>query len=194
MNNYANEIKMRLPAREVFERYGFHANHEGFTCCPFHGEKTPSCKVYTGNRGWHCFGCHAGGDVLDFAQKYFGLGFVDAAAKLNDDFRLGLPIGKVLSWAEQNEARLREAERRRKAEAKRKRRQALQDAYEKALAKFTACDTIMLRCAPISPATGFSDVFCWAAENIDRAWYELKEAEAALFAFKNEFKDGAVPA
>lgn len=185
-SNYADEIKRRLPAREVFERYGFHVNREGYACCPFHGEKTPSCKVYPGDRGWHCFGCHAGGDVLDFAQQYFGLNFQEAAAKLNDDFGLGIPIGRTLNRAEQEEAKRREAERRRKAEEKRQRLQALQDAYEKALAEYAACDTIMLRCAPISPATGFSDVFCWAAKNIDRAWYELKEAEAALFAEKNE--------
>lgn len=186
--NYADEIKRRLPAREVFERYGFHVNHEGYACCPFHGEKTPSCKVYPGDRGWHCFGCHAGGDVLDFEQKYFGLDFPDAVAKLNDDFGLGLPIGRTLTRAEQIEADRRNAERRRKAEEKRQRQDALRAAYEKALGKYTACDVIMLRCAPISPATGFPDAFCWAAKNIDRAWYELKEAEAALFAFQNEEK------
>lgn len=43
--NYADEIKQRLPAREMFEFYGFPVNRGGFACCPFHGEKTPSCKV-----------------------------------------------------------------------------------------------------------------------------------------------------
>jgi DNA primase len=98
---YSDEIKSRLTAREVFEFYGFNVNRAGFVCCPLHGEKTPSLKVYPGDRGWHCFGCHAGGDVLDFVQLYFGLNLPAACEKLNDDFNLGLPIGKPLSRQEQ---------------------------------------------------------------------------------------------
>lgn len=185
-SNYADEIKRRLPAREVFERYGFHVNREGYACCPFHGERTPSCKVYPGDRGWHCFGCHAGGDVLDFAQQYFGLNFQEAAAKLNDDFGLGLPIGKKLSREEQQEAQRQEAERRRVANEKREHLASLKTRYNNALDVFTMCDTILMRCSPVSPATGFSDVFCWAAKNIDRAWYDLKNAEADLFQFERK--------
>lgn len=192
MNNYpsryADEIKARLPAREVFERYGFHVNREGYACCPFHGEKTPSCKVYPGDRGWHCFGCHAGGDVLDFAQQYFGLNFQEAAAKLNDDFGLGLPIGKTLTRAEQTEADMRNAERRRKAEERKRLREALEKKWRKALDEFSMCDNIIRRCQPISPTTGFSDVFCWAAKNIDRAYAEMTEAQAKLFGFRQEEK------
>lgn len=188
MNNYADEIKKRLPAREVFERYGFHMNHAGFTCCPFHGEKTASCKVYPGNRGWHCFGCHSGGDVLDFAQQYFGLNYQEAAAKLNDDFGLGLQIGKTLTRAEQTEADKRNAERRRKAEERKRRHEVLEKKWRKALDEYTMCDSIIQRCLPISPTTGFSDVFCWAVKNIDRAYAEMTEAQAKLFLFRQKEK------
>ena len=34
-------------------------------CCPFHTEKTPSFHVYPDN-SYHCFGCGAHGDVIDF--------------------------------------------------------------------------------------------------------------------------------
>lgn len=191
MNNnpsrYADEIKARVPLLDLLHFYGFHPQYNRMPC-PFHNGKDRNMLV--SNNFYKCFVCGESGDIFTFVQRYFGLDFNAACAKINDDFRLGLPIGKKLTRAEENEARLREAERRRKAEEKSQRQQALQDAYEKALAEYAACDTIMLRCAPISPATGFSDVFCWAAKNIDRAWYELKEAEAALFAFQNE----AVPA
>lgn len=186
MNNYAYEIKQWLPAREVFERYGFHVNREGYACCPFHGEKTPSCKVYPGDRGWHCFGCHAGGDVLDFAQQYFGLNFQDAAAKLNDDFSLGLPIGKQLTRAEQTDADRRNAERRGKAEERTHRHEALEEKWRKALDEYTLCDNIIRRCHPISPSTGFGNVFCWAVKNIARAYAEMTEAQADLFLFRQE--------
>lgn len=187
MNNYADEIMGRLPAREVFERYGCHVNQDGYACCPFHGEKAPSCKVYPGERGWYCFGCHAGGDVLKFVQKYFGLNFQEAAAKLNDDFGLCLPIGKKLTRAEQTEANRRNAERLRKVEARKRRREALEKKWDDALTVFVKCDKIIQNCQPISHAD-FSDEFCWAVKNIDRAAYELSEAETALFRFRQEEK------
>jgi len=183
MNNYADEIKARVPLLDLLHFYGFDPVFNRMPC-PFHNGKDRNMLV--SNNFYKCFVCGESGDIFTFVQRYFGLDFNAACVKINDDFRLGLPIGKQLTWAEKNEARLREAERRRKAEAKRQRQQALEDAYEKALSEFTACDTILLRCAPVSPATGFSDVFCWAAKNIDRAWYDLQEARAALAAFRNE--------
>src|SRR3954466_5064446 len=45
-------------------------------CCPFHGEKTPSFYVYDDH--YHCFGCGAHGDAVDWIMRVHGLGFVDA--------------------------------------------------------------------------------------------------------------------
>lgn len=52
----------------------------GFILCPFHKEKTPSCKV-KGNL-WYCHGCAQGGDVIDFVRKRDGLGFKEAVKML----------------------------------------------------------------------------------------------------------------
>jgi len=39
--------------------------------CPFHAEKTGSCVLFpTG--GYHCFGCGAGGNTVDFVMKLGG--------------------------------------------------------------------------------------------------------------------------
>lgn len=59
-------------------------------CCPFHSEKTPSFKIYPGTGGFYCFGCGAGGDVVSFAEKLFGLSPAAAARRLDADFGLGL--------------------------------------------------------------------------------------------------------
>ena len=52
-------------------------------CCPFHDDKHPSMKV---DRRFHCFGCQADGDVIDFTARLFGLSSKEAALKLAEDF------------------------------------------------------------------------------------------------------------
>ncbi len=47
-------------------------------CCPFHQEKTPSCKVDPTTQTWHCFGCGEGGDAITYIRKLDDVDFVDA--------------------------------------------------------------------------------------------------------------------
>lgn len=185
MNNYADEIKGRVPLLDLLALYGFHPVFNRMPC-PFHNGKDRNMLV--SNNFYKCFVCGESGDIFTFVQRYFGLDFNAACAKINDDFRLGLPIGKVLPRAEQEEAAKREAERRRKAEERKRRHEALEKKWRDALTEFAMCDTIIQRCQPISPTTGFSDVFCWAVHNIDRAYAEMTEAQAKLFLFRQEEK------
>ncbi len=53
--------------------------HKGKCPLPDHVEKTASLVVYP-NQSWYCFGCHRGGDVINFAQQ-MGIG----ASALADD-------------------------------------------------------------------------------------------------------------
>ena len=101
--DFANEIRSRLDTQEVFEYYGLRPNRSGFVFCFSHNERTPSLKVYKGNGGYYCFGCGAHGSVIDFVMQYFSISFLDAIKKLNEDFSLGLPIGKKLDRREQLE-------------------------------------------------------------------------------------------
>lgn len=48
--------------------------------CIFHNEDTPSCKL-EGNR-FHCFGCGADGDAIDYIMKRDGVTFNQALAML----------------------------------------------------------------------------------------------------------------
>lgn len=87
----AETIRRLLSARRVAEFYGFHPDRAGAISCPFHkGDRTPSLKLYDGERGFHCFGCGAHGSVIDFVMKLFNLNFRQAVMRLDSDFRLGL--------------------------------------------------------------------------------------------------------
>lgn len=69
------------------------ANH--MACCPFHQEKTPSFTVSQNKQFYHCFGCGAHGNAIDFMMAFDHLSFIDAvedAAK-----HLGLEVPRVLA-------------------------------------------------------------------------------------------------
>ncbi|MBA4754521.1 MAG: virulence-associated protein E [Sphingobium sp.] len=51
-------------------------------CCPFHADRSPSFTIFADGERFHCFGCGASGDVLDYVMHLYGLGMVDAAHRL----------------------------------------------------------------------------------------------------------------
>ena len=46
--------------------------------CPFHNEKTPSFNVNNDKSLFYCFGCKAGGNIINFISKYKNLRFVES--------------------------------------------------------------------------------------------------------------------
>ena len=58
--------------------------------CPFHNEKTPSFTVYPDTASYYCFGCGAGGEVINFIRNIENLDFVESVKLLAD--RAGLKI------------------------------------------------------------------------------------------------------
>lgn len=55
--------------------------------CPLHPDRHPSLVIYPDSQSYFCFGCSAGGDVIDFVGRLHGVGFKEAAALL------GAPAG-----------------------------------------------------------------------------------------------------
>ncbi|MDG0807535.1 DNA primase [Pectobacterium brasiliense] len=53
--------------------------------CPFHQEKTPSCVISPEKNLYHCFGCDAGGSVLDWVMKTENLSLPHAVDKLRGE-------------------------------------------------------------------------------------------------------------
>lgn len=59
--------------------------------CPFHKEKTPSFNVVPAKGIYHCFGCKAGGSVVDFVMNTEKLEFMEALKRLADDLGIEVP-------------------------------------------------------------------------------------------------------
>ena len=83
--NVFEAVKQSVSTREAAEFYGIKVSRTGMACCPFHDDKNPSMKV---DQRFHCFGCGADGDVIDFTAKLFDLSPKEAAEKLAQDFGL----------------------------------------------------------------------------------------------------------
>lgn len=58
--------------------------------CPFHQEKTPSFTVSPEKQIFHCFGCHAGGNVVNFVMKYENISFGEAIESLAKQYGIKL--------------------------------------------------------------------------------------------------------
>ena len=84
MNVY-NAVKDNVTTRQAAERYGLTVSRKGMCNCPFHKDKNPSMKV---DKRFHCFGCQADGDVIEFTSRLFDCNRKAAVLKLASDFGL----------------------------------------------------------------------------------------------------------
>ncbi|MFS8147970.1 CHC2 zinc finger domain-containing protein [Rhizobium sp. BR 249] len=81
-------IRREICLSEVAARHGVAlkpAGREFTACCPFHAEATPSFTIFPGKdhvERFHCFGCGAHGDVIDFVRKIKGVDLAEALGML----------------------------------------------------------------------------------------------------------------
>ena len=192
-SDWATAINERLLTREVFRYYGIALNIKGYCKCPFHSggnEKTPSMFVYPKDRGYHCFACGETGDSINFVQKYFNISFKDACRKINQDFRLGLPLDGEIN-AEELRRINREAYLRRKArDREEQERKRILTAYYDALDRYTYFDRVIAERegAGVEMASRVfnDDEYITALKNIETAKYRLDCAEADLREFEKK--------
>ncbi len=65
--------------------------HRYVGLCPFHNETAPSFSVDGQKQVYHCFGCKAGGSVIQFVMDIERLSFQEAVAFLADQLHMPLP-------------------------------------------------------------------------------------------------------
>lgn len=114
--NVFEAVKQSVTARQAAERYGIRVNRNGMARCPFHDDKNPSMKA---DSRFHCFGCQADGDVIDFVSRLQGVGAKEAALMLAQDFSI--------SFDEESHARRRIRPRLKKLSEEQKCVKALSD-------------------------------------------------------------------
>ena len=61
---------------------------EFWCCCPFHHEKTPSCKLNQERQGYYCFGCKEHGNLITFVKKIVNTDFPGAIRWLADKYNI----------------------------------------------------------------------------------------------------------
>ncbi|RGU91725.1 hypothetical protein DWW31_14050 [Clostridium sp. AF15-17LB] len=101
------EVKQRLSMRKVAESYGFKVDGRGFCLCPFHADSHPSMKIYQHDKGYFCFTCNSGGDVVKFVAGLFNLRNEEACRKLIEDFSLPIML-EDLTYQEKRERQKRQ--------------------------------------------------------------------------------------
>lgn len=87
------EIRARNDIVEVISSY-VRLNKRGstyFGLCPFHNEKTGSFSVSPSKQMFYCFGCHEGGNVFTFLQKYENYTFPEAVKALAERSGVDIP-------------------------------------------------------------------------------------------------------
>jgi len=174
---YAEVIKSRVPMQTAAQRYtGSSPPRDGkYIPCPFHTEKTPSMRLYAD--GYHCFGCKAHGDVLDFVGKVLGFTTMQALERLNTDFDLGLPLGKKMTVSQVAEA----ARQRQTITQDRKRalleREKVDTAYWNAFDEWLRLVRSRDAYAPRTPEDPWHPLFVEALQKLDYQVYVLDEAD-----------------
>ena len=155
MSGVFEAVKDAVTARQAAEAYGIRVYRSGMACCPFHRDRKPSMKV---DRRFHCFGCGADGDVVNFTARLFGLGNKEAAEKLAADFGISYEKWKPPDRKKQRQAEKQANRNVRFEEAQRKFYCILTDYYH-----------MLWRWkeerAPKSPDEDWDEYFCEALRN-----------------------------
>ena len=78
-------LKRQASFQVVLDRYRLASHGTGprhFILCPLHRESEPSCLIDHARNRFHCFGCGAGGSILDFVAKLENCTIAEAAATI----------------------------------------------------------------------------------------------------------------
>ena len=92
LSNVKKQVLEKYNIVDVFRNDGIELIPESgnrYKCiCPFHNEKTPSCKVSEDYQAYTCFGCGERGDVISYIQKTQQLSFPETVIYLAKEAKI----------------------------------------------------------------------------------------------------------
>ena len=90
---WLDELRQRADIVQIVSGYVTlkRNGHRYWGLCPFHGEKTASFSVDPEQQLYYCFGCKAGGSVIQFIMDMERLDFPEAVRFLADQLHMPLP-------------------------------------------------------------------------------------------------------
>jgi DNA primase len=81
-------IRAAHPIEDVIASSGVELHQRGhgyMGCCPFHDDSTASMSVGAVPDRFRCFGCGAGGDVIEYVSRRYDLSFIDSIEALQNN-------------------------------------------------------------------------------------------------------------
>lgn len=142
----SEDIKRTTTMYDILGRYGLKANRHDMICCPFHGEKHASMKIY--KDGYNCFACGANGDIFKFVMEYEGVDFKEAFKALGGSYKHESTEDRRKAAITIKRRQMQAETQRRKEERLKKERKDLNDAI-------TAYRGLLEKAEPMSDAWAF---------------------------------------
>ena len=100
--SFLQELTARCDIYDIVSRYVKlkKSGSNYFGLCPFHNEKTPSFSVSRDKQIYHCFGCGAGGGVINFVMQMENMTFPEAVRHLAAQVGMEVPEDTGPSYGE----------------------------------------------------------------------------------------------
>lgn len=95
MNSVLDQVLERVDILDIVSQYVKlrKAGKNYLGLCPFHKEKTASFTVSTEKQIYYCFGCHEGGNAVNFLAKYEKTTFNEALENLANQLGIEMRYG-----------------------------------------------------------------------------------------------------
>ena len=102
--NDLENIKSKISIRSVLEKktHLIQKGKDYWCCCPFHEEKTPSCKINDDIGSFFCFGCGAKGDIFTLYTDLYNYNFVDAVKELSQQSGVQINFDTIKKSKQEN--------------------------------------------------------------------------------------------
>lgn len=139
--------------------------------CPIHGGEHYNLGFT--EHVYHCFVCDDAGNVIRFVQHIFRLPPMAAVKKINEDFKLNLPIDRRATIREQRDMMRIQEKKLREMNEREERKRAESAIYWALLDEWIRLDNIIRDCAPKDSTEPFSGEYVDAVKRIDYVEYLL---------------------